>query len=384
MVSHVFGRATWSILLPAISDDLAASFTAVGFLGASNFAGYMLGVIAVTALASRVEPITFLRTGLAVAAFSLVLLTVSPTFGVLAAGIAFIGFAGAGIWIAAPSVATRDVPASRRGLVLGMLTASMGLATLVVSEGTTVYRKAIEDDGAWRPIFGVEAIVTIGILAGAIFIVRPGQTQRTEQHKRLFSSEALRSIPQWVLLLSGYTLYSFLAGSWSQFLGLTAENDAGFTRTQATQLFSVFAVAGMIGPLIMGSLSDRIGRDRSLVIACSCTALSSLCVAFGSKPFFVAGVAMFAFFAYSVPPLTAGAVRDHLSDRAFGSAFGLMTIVYGLGSLVAAQVGGWIADVTGGFTTVYFLLAVLAFMSAGASLARDIRLRSRVVDPRQR
>ena len=61
VVSHMFGRFTYSLLLPAISDDLVDSYTGAGFLGASYFGGYLLGVIGVTAVSTRVEPLTLLR-----------------------------------------------------------------------------------------------------------------------------------------------------------------------------------------------------------------------------------------------------------------------------------------------------------------------------------
>ena len=53
VVSHMFGRSTISILLPAIRQDLVDSNTAAGVLGGSNFAGYIIGVVFVTVLAGR-------------------------------------------------------------------------------------------------------------------------------------------------------------------------------------------------------------------------------------------------------------------------------------------------------------------------------------------
>jgi len=127
---------SWT-LLPAISDDLVSSFTGAGFLGASYFAGYMLGVVGVTIVSARVEPITLLRVGLGLSALALASLTVAPNLGVLASGIFFAGLAGAGIWVPAPTIATALLADRHRGLVMGALTASMGAGLLIVSQGNT-------------------------------------------------------------------------------------------------------------------------------------------------------------------------------------------------------------------------------------------------------
>lgn len=374
VVSHIFGRATYSILLSAISEDLVSSFTAAGFLGSANFSGYLIGVVIVTAVSGRIEPIWLLRSGLAIAAVALAVLSITPSFSLLTVGILLAGMAGAGIWVTAPNIATRGVPASRRGLILGLLTASMGVGMLAVSLGTNAYRSRIGDESAWRPVFGIEAVVTVAILGAAFLLVRPAPTEKMPESHTMFSAVSLRSIPHWVLLTVAYTVFSALAGSWTQFLGLALEEDAGFDRSTATALFSVVAVAGFFGPLCLGWLSDRIGRDYTLAVGCAVAAIASLLLTTGANPAVTIAVALYGFASYSIPVLTAASVRDHLTDRPFGTAYGLITIIYALGSLASAQLGGWLADVTGSFTVTYWCLAAAAAISGAISIVRGRRL----------
>lgn len=378
VVSHIFGRFTLSLLLPAIRDDIVDSNTAAGVLGGANFAGYILGVVGVTLIAGRVEPIRLMRLGLAIAGVALVLLAVAPSFFVLGAGVWLIGFGGAGIWVTAPALATALAPASRRGVVLGALTAAMGVGMLIVSQSTTLYRSVVVDDGAWRPVFGIEAVVTALILIGVIALVRMKPTERTHERGVIFSAAALRSIPGWVLLTVSYTAFSTLAGAWMQFLGLALEEDAGFSRTHINNSFSVFALAAIPGPLVMGRLSDRIGRNPALAIAAGSCVVASLLVTTNAEPWTSIAVALFGAGSFSVPILTAAAVRDHLDDRSFSTAFGAMTILYGFGSFSAALIGGALADWRGSFDLVYVLLGALAAISAAAAIARERALRRRL------
>lgn len=390
VVSHIFGRFSYSILLPALRDDLIDSDTAAGSLGATYYGGYMLGVLAVTIVSSRTEPTTLMRSGLTLSVFALIILTMALNVGELAIGLALAGFAGAGIWISAPAIATGRVPTERRGAVLGALTASMGLGMLIVSQGTTLLRRLVDDDGAWRPIFGIEAALTAVILGAALVFLRSARSQPTAapspptraaaaeppaSRAALFSTRDLRSIPGWALLTLCYSLFSLLAGSWAQFLGLALTEDAGFGPAHVNNLFSMLAIAGVVGPLTLGRVSDRIGRDRTMAIACALSVLASVLLLVGREPWSAIAVAAYGAGSFGLPVLVAAAVRDHLDNRAFATAFGAMTVVYGLGSLGAAQLAGFLADRTGSFDIVYLLLAAMALLSGLAALAREVTTR---------
>jgi len=374
VVSHMFGRSTVPLLLPAIREDLVDSNTAAGVLGGSNFAGYIVGVVVVTLVAGRVEPIRLMRAGLMISAVALVFLATAPAYIVLGIGVALTGFGGAGIWITAPALATANVPASRRGAVMGALTATMGLGLLGVSQGTSLVRRVLDDDQAWRPVFGIEAGVTVAILAAAFLVVRPERTAPSRKEGAVFSATALRSIPEWKLLVASYTAFSTLAGAWMQFLGLALKEDAGFGPVHINNLFSVFAVAGIVGPLLMGRLSDEIGRNRAVALAATVCAVASVLLTANVEPWSGIAVAAFSAGSFSVPILIATAVRDFLDDRSFGTAFGTMTILYGVGSFLAAVTAGVIADWRGSFDAVYVLLGVMALCTAVTAWIRGERM----------
>lgn len=383
IVSHIFGRFSYSLLLPAISDDLVDSFTGAGFLGAAYFAGYMIGVVGVTALSSRVEPIALMRAGLATSAVALAGLALAPSFITLSAGIFLAGAAGAGIWIPAPAIASSGLPPRHRGLVMGALTATMGGGLLLVSQGTTLYRSAAGDDGLWRPIFGIEAAVTAVILLMVLVVGRrsisrgPDTDADPNARAPMFDLSGLQSIPSWALLLASYSVFALVAGSWSQFLGLAMEEDAGFSRSHVNNLYSAFAIGAVPGPLVLGRLSDRIGRNRSLTIAGLLCAVASLMVPLGAEPFATIAAFVFGAGSFAVPPLTAAAVSDHLAGRVFAATFGAMTIIYALTSMFASQIGGVVADTTGSFDAWYYVLAGAA---GACALAAELRRRSLATD----
>jgi MFS family permease len=68
-----------------------------------------------------------------------------------------------------------------------------------------------------------------------------------------------------------------------------------------------------------------------------------------------------------VPTSTATYLRDHLSAREFGSGFGVITLAFGAGQLLAPQIGGWLGDAMSSFTVVFLLAAAVAAVASVAS-----------------
>jgi MFS family permease len=125
----------------------------------------------------------------------------------------------------------------------------------------------------------------------------------------------------------------------------------------------------------MGRLSDRIGRDRALANAAAISVTASLLLTINAEPWSSIAVGLYGAGSFSVPILTAAAVRDHLDDRSFSTAYGTITIIYGIGSFSAALLAGVIADWRGSFDLVYVLLGVLAAVSGITALMRFRLLR---------
>jgi MFS family permease len=72
------------------------------------------------------------------------------------------------------------------------------------------------------------------------------------------------------------------------------------------------------------------------------------------------------------PAVLAAHLGDHLRPRAFASAFGALTLFFGLAQLGAPQLGGVLREAAGNFTLVFSLAAVLAMLGvvAAASMPR--------------
>ncbi|MXY02101.1 MAG: YbfB/YjiJ family MFS transporter [Acidimicrobiales bacterium] len=362
VVSHVFGRATVGVLVPAMADDLELSDTLIGALGSANMGAYFTGVIIVTFTAGRIEPFTLLRAGIVTSTLGLAVIGTASSPAAIVIGTALAGLGGGGIWLTAPVIASEGVPASRRGAALGTLTATMGAALIGVPIATTALRNAAGDDALWRPVWLAQAALSIVLLLALSLLVR---ARRTERVAAVGGLGALRQIHGWKRAVAAYVGFAYMASSFANFLGRTLESDHDFSRTAATLAFSVMGAGSIVGALTFGRLSDRIGRPATMatVMALSAVAGATLAAQIPSGAIVVVAVVIFGGASFSFPSLTATFVSDHVSDRTFAAVLGTMTMFYGPASVIGPAASGWLADRTGDFSATYWAIAAIALTS---------------------
>ncbi len=360
VVSHALARATLPILLPAIETELLSNRQQSGLLGSANFIAYLVGVALVTVISGRVEPVRLLLGGLTAAVCGFLLLAVADDLATLAAGQALTGFGSAGIWMSAPAIATGAAPTNRRGMVMGLMSSTMGFGILLAGQGTNLLRTASGDNQLWRPIWVAAACFT-GLIA--LLVVTIIRLPSTEAIAGGVSVRLLRTVPRWVVLSCGYWLFGIVSSSFPSFFGLLAK-DQGFSAGHITNLFSLLGLAAVIGAVNLGWVSDRIGRRPVLTGAMAAIGVAAALALLGREPFAALSIATFGAASFTFPVLTVAYLRDHLEDRAFTNALGALTLVYGTALIIGPTLAGTIADTDLGLDAVFGGMAVISLLAA--------------------
>ncbi len=406
IVAGYICRNTFSVFYPAIVDEFGWTRGNTALIYSINVLVYGLVAPFAGGLADRFRPRYVLATGAVLTGIGMTLCSLASErwqfyllYGVLAA----VGLSIAG-WVPVATLLTNWF-VRRRALVFGVLGAGFGLS--LISAYMTQY--VILSLG-WR-----NAYLIIGLLVAIVipptcihFIRRtpadkglfpdgmsaaeaevrpthpadgrPGSKLRT---KDWTLREALRARQFWLLFLI-----------WVCTMGLVEQTvisqqvyfyrDAGYSPMTAAVFYGTFGICLAAGNLL-GSFSDRIGRDRLALPA------FVLCLGFASLLFLLKDTSnpwlppVFAVgFGITFGSLTCvlnATVADIFHGAHYGSIAGVITLGFAIGGCVSPWLAGYLYDVTGDHTASYVVViaaliaSIIMYLIVAPRKMRHLHLR---------
>jgi predicted MFS family arabinose efflux permease len=363
-VAQSFGRFTYSVLLPAVRDDLGVSNSLAGLFGTVNVAAYLVGTLLVVRATARLRLLTLLRVGLALSLTGLATASLAPSGPVLAVGLALMGLGGASIWIPSPALAAAAVPAHRRGLAVGAIGGGIGLGIVSAGQFATVLRERFGDE-AWQLVYRVETVVGLVIAVAILALLRPADDPRPN---RTGSGLAvLRTMDGWLPLTAAYASFGFSYLLALTYLTARLEDDAGFSEGAASSAFALSGLAGIIGGILLGALADRLGPRRVLVLGFTGLVASVAAITTGVAPVVYVGAFVLGAVFSGIPSVIAAYIVQQSDTETYGPRYAMATLAFGIAQVSSPQVGGLLADATGSFTLVFALSGTVAALGAVAA-----------------
>ncbi len=364
-VAQAFGRFSYAILLPAIDRDLLGSYALAGLVGTANVGAYLAGTVVVSAVARRADPTVLIRWGLCGSTLGLLVLWRAESAAALAVGLTLTGAAGAFIWVPAPGLAGSVVRPSRRGAAIGWAGSGIGLG-IVFASALAALLASRGGDATWRTVYLVEAVLALVALGLCLALLRP-QGGLTDAD--VVRSGALRRVPGWAGLVGGYAAYGLAYSIYTSYLVSALEDDSGFSRGHAAGVYTLVGVTLIFGGVLLGRLSDRWGRGRSLVAGYLVMGAAILLALVGAEPFAALSALAFGLTMSGLAAVIAAHLSDTLTPREFAGAFGRCTLAFGVAQVFGPPLGGWLAETTGSFVVPFLLAAAVAVAGAALSLA---------------
>jgi predicted MFS family arabinose efflux permease len=365
-------------LLPAVAAELGVSIATAGHLVTTYALTYAIGSPVLSTLLGAYSRKPLLVASLAAFALANVFAVMAQSFAQLVAAQVLLALA-AGIFMpAANAVAAMIVPPEKRGraisIVIGGLSVSLAFGVPIGS--------LIGAFAHWRMSFVLIAVIgalgTIGLLLGLPRNLPGGTATLAERIRVARRPAVLLALCVTLLWSSGiFAFYTFVA----PFLTKAIQLDAGLVPL----VLFVFGVAGWVGTLVGGWLTDRNGPVRTLGLAL--LTLASVYVVFGlaariapsaaataiiSLAFIVGGIAGWTFH----PSQTSRLVQ--LAPDSAIVALSLNQSALYFGSAAGAALGAF----TVSHATVFELpwVSALAQLAAASVLALALRVaRSRPV-----
>ena len=365
MVAQAFGRFTWGVVLPDARDDLLdGSNTAAGLFGSLNVGAYLLGTIVVAWLASRSSLVGLVKVGLVLSTSGLALASFTTRPAVLAMALVIMGLGGAIIWVPVPGIAARQFPPERRGFATGIAGVGIGVGIVFAGRMAAFLRSGEQD--VWQTLYRIELGIALIVIASAFVFLR-SQGERPSVAGGFGGFGALRQIQGWKALTGAYSAYGFSYILVISFTVARLEDDAGWNSGRAALAFTTIGFAVVAGGLIVGSISDRIGRRLTMTIAFVSWAVASVGILTGSLPVVLVSTVLVGIMFSGIPATIIAHVVAHADERSFGPVFSATTLAFGIAQAVSPQIGGAIADWRGSFTLVFWLAALVALIGGMAA-----------------
>jgi OFA family oxalate/formate antiporter-like MFS transporter len=374
----------WSVFTPALRSlgwskletQLVFAVGLVTFAVVMVFAGRMLSRLGPRKLA--VLGGLTLGTGYALAG-----LFGGGNFWSVCIGVGLIGGAGIGLGYVVPIAVGMQRFPDKKGMITGLAVAGFGFGAMGWVKLAGAWGQLIETYGLSQTflIYGVAFAALI--LVGSIWMRSPpkgwvpegfeaGQPVASKGQVNFSVSEMLRT-PQFYLV---FMTFAVSAGAGLMSIGLMklypmeALQASGYGVAEAsaiagTAMAVFFSLANGVGRIVWGTLSDRLGRRRSVFIMTSTQALilfafSSMA---GNEYLLYLGAALIGFnfggnFAL-FPTLTA----DLFGNDRVGQNYPFIFLSYGVGGIAGPMLGGSLGDM-GNFPLAFTICAAACLMCA--------------------
>ena len=391
-----FGRFGYSAVLPSMQKGLDISSAAAGSLASWNLIGYTVMSAVGGVLASRWGPRRVITIGIVVTAAGMLFTGLSDTLAGASAARLLTGMGNGLVLVPSISLMAAWFEIHRLGLASAIVPTGSSLALVVVGLAVPPLLRAGGDEG-WRLAWYFFAGLTI------LFAVLSVMIQRDHPAKPIAESDDI-VIDKWAppairarlsppsfhlggIIRSGYAwhlgavylLYGIAFLLYFTFFQKRLTTDLGYSSETAGYLFMLVGVAGLAGGMLWGSVSDRIGRERTLALTLFLAGIGGFLFGTGlGLPGLALSAILFGSTGLAFPGLMGVACADRFGPKLASASLGLITILVGAGQAIGPLIGGAMNDAYSSLAPAYIFSGAVFVAAAGAAL-----LLPRGVDPNQ-
>ena len=281
---------------------------------------------------------------------------------------------GFGLSVAfAPLVATASRWfVAKRGLAVGIVVAGTGMGVVVMSP----LADYLVSTYSWRPSYIVICLLSwIVILPAAFFLRRSPQdagllplgerkaaqgvvkSDVTLDREEFSLLQAMRTSAFWLLL--AITIFWAASVQMTMIHIYPHATDIGISGTVAARFLLLIGIFSIIGRLVMGSISDKLGGSVTLGVCLIPLAISMFWLMWSTEIWMFYLFAVFFGFSYAgcVPqlPVIAG---ELFKLRSIGVIVGVQMLGVAIGGAIGPVLAGYVFDVAGDYHVAFLIGAV--------------------------
>ncbi|OIJ14660.1 MFS transporter [Anaerobacillus alkalilacustris] len=278
-----------------------------------------------------------------------------------------VGGAGIGITYVCPLSACVKWFPDKRGLISGVAVAGFGLGGLIYKP---IILFLIDNFGVSSAFLYLGIIYFVLVVLGAQLLSNPEAGDELNSHQS--DGEALTVVSEqyspkemlgtyqfyllWFMYLFG-TMAGLLVISFAVDIGLELVKLDVVTASNAVMVIALFNAGGRI---ILGKISDNIGRINTLILMYGTTTLIMLYMSFGTMNYltFLISVSLIGFCFGGFLALFPSVTADFYGTKNIGANYGIMYLAYGISAFVGPIIIKYIS-----FSSAFLLAAIISLIA---------------------
>ena len=367
--------ATLGISLPEIRQSLSLSEIEAGSLFSVIFIIAAFASAIAGRLSDKIGRKAVLVAGISALSAGFTLAAWSASYGFM---LAPLGLAGVGYGFITPSLFAlmSDLLPQRRGLGASLVSVAYGIGGFLGS----IMASSVVAWSGWRSAFFTVSVLGFFIagleIAGIKDVSTSGAVKLTGSYRK--------TLTRTLILLA---LAEFIGGSvfWSSasWTPTVLRSAKELSLAQTGLVMGLWGLAPMIGALLLGPLSDRLGRKRVILGSAYPGALAAfLAYSWLTSPTaLAAGLLIFGILKASVPILIVALAQESASDETSGTASGVVMSMHYLSAVVAPLVTGQLIASTEDMILAMILTSSVPLVLYGTLVATIQEKRSRRPPP---
>jgi MFS family permease len=175
-------------------------------------------------------------------------------------------------------------------------------------------------------------------------------------------------MPGWLPIIVAYSTFGFMYLLVLGFLTTRLEDDSLWTTQSAASTFSAMGFAMIFGGPTFVTLAHKIGVRLALATAFGLWPIFVGIVITGyPTPTLLACIGL-GFLFSALPTLITLYVVENTTVKDYGPSFAAATLAFGIAQTISPPIGGYLADLTGSFTLVFMLAALMSVIGLLATL----------------
>lgn len=359
-------RFAYALLLPAMRDDLAWSYTQAGAMNAANGLGYLVGTVLSLQLANRADARRTFAIGMLVTALTLIAAGLVRSFDALLALRAVTGLGSALVFVSGTVLVARIGSARLAPLAIALYFSGAGLG-IVLSGVALPWLFDARGAAAWP--LGWLALGGIALLCAGPSVLACAALPPTHTAQRRTTWPVHPLAPSFAgqcLFGTSYIVYMTFVLTWLDAHGSSA--------AQVATVWSVLGVAVIASPLLWRTtLRDGRGGAPLAASIVAFAAGAALPLVSTTWPAMLASAALVGSTVMIPAAASTAFVRRCVRHAGADAAMATYAVVFAAGQCLGPVLAGFIADAFGSLAAA-LAASVLVLLVAAALAARQREL----------